>query len=48
MVEKTMVLIAEKHKTWVEIVTSFGCPKETSEDIIQEMYLKINKKIKKE
>ncbi len=45
MVEKTMVLIAKKHKTWIEIVTSFGCPSETSEDIVQEMYIKIHKKL---
>jgi hypothetical protein len=47
MVEKTMILIAEKHKTWIEIVTSFGCPAETSEDIVQEMYIKIHKKLNK-
>ena len=47
MVEKTMVLIAKKHKTWIEIVTSFGCPSETSEDIVQEMYIKIHKKLNK-
>ena len=38
-----MILIAAKHKNWVEIVISFGCPKEISEDIVQEMYIKINK-----
>ena len=42
-----MVLIAKKHKTWIEIVTSFGCPAETSEDIVQEMYIKIHKKLNK-
>ena len=42
-----MILIAEKHKTWIEIVTSFGCPVETSEDIVQEMYIKIHKKLNK-
>ena len=47
MVEKTMILIAKKHKTWIEIVTSFGCPAETSEDIVQEMYIKIHKKLNK-
>ena len=40
-----MILIAKKHKTWIEIVTSFGCPAETSEDIVQEMYIKIHKKL---
>ena len=47
MVEKTMILFAEQHKTWIEIVTSFGCPAETSEDIVQEMYIKIHKKLNK-
>ncbi len=42
-----MILIAKKHKTWIEIVTSFGCPAETSEDIVQEMYIKIHKKLNK-
>ncbi len=41
-----MILIAAKHKNWVEIVISFGCPKEISEDIVQEMYIKIHKKLK--
>ena len=35
---------AEKHQTWINIVNSFGCPKNISEDIVQEMYLKINNK----
>ena len=46
MIEKKMILIAVKHKNWIEIVQSFGCPKETSEDIVQEMYIKIHKKLK--
>tara|TARA_R100001463_G_scaffold7593_6_gene24237 strand:- start:512 stop:991 length:480 start_codon:yes stop_codon:yes gene_type:complete len=46
MIEKKMILIAAKHKNWVEIVISFGCPKEISEDIVQEMYIKIHKKLK--
>jgi len=41
-----MILIAAKHKNWIEIVHSFGCPKEISEDIVQEMYIKIHKKLK--
>lgn len=31
----------KKHKTWCNIVKSFGCNPETAEDIVQEMYLKI-------
>ena len=30
---------AEKHQTWINIVNSFGCPKNISEDIVQEMYI---------
>ena len=30
---------AKKHQTWINIVNSFGCPKEISEDIVQEMYI---------
>lgn len=47
MVEKTMILIAKKHKNWIEIVQSFGCAKETSEDLVQEMYIKIHNKLVK-
>jgi len=42
-----MILIAKKHNNWIEIVQSFGCPKETSEDIVQEMYIKIQIKLQK-
>ena len=41
MVQKTMILVAAKHKEWVEIVLSFGCNKEQAEDLVQEMYIKI-------
>lgn len=30
---------AEKHQTWINVVNSFGCPKNISEDIVQEMYI---------
>ena len=30
MVQKTMILVAAKHKEWLEIVLSFGCKQETS------------------
>ena len=45
MVQKTMILIAKKHDTWVEIVQTFGCTKTLAEDIVQEMYYKIQLKI---
>ncbi len=45
MTNKVLNLIAKKHKNWVEIVISFGCAKETAEDIVQEMYIKIYKSL---
>lgn len=42
-----MVLIAAKHNEWLEIVLSFGCSRETAEDIVQEMYYKIHLKLEK-
>jgi len=47
MVQKTMIIVAAKHKEWVEIVLSFGCKQETAEDIVQEMYYKIQLKLEK-
>ena len=35
MVKKTMIIVAAKHKEWVEIVLSFGCKQETAEDIVR-------------
>jgi hypothetical protein len=29
----------KKHKTWMNIVKSFGCPENITEDIVQEMYI---------
>lgn len=37
--------IFKKHRVWISIVISFGCNKETAEDIVQEMYIKIQKNI---
>ena len=47
MVQETMVLVAKKHKEWIKIVISFGCDKEIAEDIVQEMYIKIQLKLDK-
>ena len=41
MVKEKMILIANKHNTWIDIVKTFGCNKRTAEDITQEMYIKI-------
>ena len=46
MVQKKMILLANKHKTWINIVLSFGCSKTIAEDIVQEMYIKILLKLK--
>jgi len=37
--------IFKKHDDWVDIVCTFGCNKETAEDLVQEMYIKIQVKI---
>ena len=42
-----IILIAEKNETWIDIVHSFGCTRETAEDIVQEMYIKIQKTLSK-
>lgn len=42
-----MILIANKHKEWTRIVISFGCDKKIAEDIVQEMYIKIQLKLVK-
>lgn len=36
---KLIELAYKKHKTWINIVTSFGCPENITEDIVQEMYI---------
>jgi len=40
-----MILIAQKHDKWIDIVLSFGCNKRTAEDLVQEMYYKIQCKL---
>ena len=38
----TLQLLAEKHEDWIRVVESFGCNSDTAEDLVQEMYIKIN------
>ena len=45
MIEKQMILIAQKHDKWIDIVLSFGCNKRTAEDLVQEIYYKIQCKL---
>ena len=34
-------VLSEKHSTWLKYIVSFGCEKESAEDYVQEMYIKI-------
>jgi DNA-directed RNA polymerase specialized sigma24 family protein len=43
---KILKQIANRHNDWVNIVRSFGCNNETAEDIVQEMYIKVQLKLK--
>ena len=42
-----MILVAKKHNTWVDIVSTFGCTRTIAEDITQEMYIKIQLQVEK-
>jgi hypothetical protein len=44
---KILEILYKKHNQWVEIVGSFGCNKQTAEDLVMEMYIKIGKKVDK-
>ena len=39
--------IFEKNTQWIDIVKSFGCNRDTSQDIVQEMYFKVQKRLEK-
>ena len=45
--EKQMQLLAKKHSDWKNLVNSFGGNQALSEDLVQEMYIKIKKKLEK-
>jgi len=42
---KILIKIAQRHKDWRYIVQSFGCNSETAEDLVQEMYIKLKRKL---
>jgi RNA polymerase sigma factor (sigma-70 family) len=42
MVVSILEMLAKKHNDWVRIVQSFGVDKMTSEDYVQDMYIKIH------
>ena len=39
-------LAFKKHTDWLDIVKSFGCNQWTAEDIVGEMYIKLDRVIK--
>ena len=47
MVKKQMQLLFKKHSDWIKIVNSFGEDPSISEDLVQEMYIKIKIKLEK-
>lgn len=40
-----LTLMYKKHNDWMRIVQGFGCNKETAEDLVMEMYIKIKRKV---
>lgn len=40
-----LIALYNKHDQWVEIVQSFGCNRDTAEDLVMEMYIRIKRKI---
>jgi DNA-directed RNA polymerase specialized sigma24 family protein len=48
MIEKQMSLLAKKQNDWIRIVKSFGAKQVVAEDIVQEMYIKLHYRIKKD
>lgn len=47
MEKSVLSIIAERHKEWVYIVKAYGCNHSIAEDIVQEMYIKMNRIISK-
>lgn len=43
LARSVLEIISERHKEWVYLVECFGCNKETAEDIVQDMYIKMHK-----
>ena len=44
---KALEKIFEKNDQWIDIVKSFGCNRDTSQDIVQEMYFKVQKRLER-
>ena len=47
MIKKTMILIAKRHQEWIYMAKSLGLKQVIAEDIVQEMYIKIQLKLEK-
>lgn len=43
VVESILNILAKDHKHWVKLLLNMGCNPSVAEDIVQEMYIKINK-----
>jgi len=43
MVQRILEIIYERNDEWVYLVRAFGCNKDTAEDIVQDMYLRMHK-----
>lgn len=39
-------ILAKNHKIWVRMVVSFGCDRDTAQDIVQSFYLRMHKYVK--
>ena len=37
--------LAEKHRMWISMLLKLGCHKDIAEDLVQEMYIKINNNV---
>jgi len=40
-----MLLLFKDHDKWIKMVISFGCNKTTAQDLVSEMYIKIQKRV---
>ena len=45
MTNKTLILIAKKNDIWIDIVKTFGLTQTEAEDVVQDMYIKIQIKL---
>ena len=47
MERRILNIIAQRHKEWHYLTMAFGCNRETAEDIVQNMYIRIYKILQK-